>query len=90
MQKRFPALGAAPVVGAEVCQYEATPDAHFVIDRHPGASNVWIAGGGSGHGFKMGPAIGDLMADLVVSDAAPDSTFSLDRFRTRTALPKWQ
>ena len=41
------AARSAPLIGTEVCQYESTPDAHFVIDRHPAASNVWIAGGGS-------------------------------------------
>ena len=56
----------APLLGSEVCQYEASPDSHFIIDRHPAASNVWIAGGGSGHGFKMGPAIGELLASHVL------------------------
>ena len=53
-KQRFPALAGAPLLGSEVCQYEASPDSHFIIDRHPAAANVWIAGGGSGHGFKMG------------------------------------
>jgi monomeric sarcosine oxidase len=63
LARRFPALASAPFLGGEVCQYEATPDSHFVIDRHPAAANVWIAGGGSGHGFKMGPVIGEILAD---------------------------
>src|SRR5437763_1241340 len=58
LARRFPALADAPLVASEVCQYESTPDSHFIVDRLPGAANVWIAGGGSGHGFKMGPAIG--------------------------------
>ena len=80
LSRRFPALADAPLVGAEVCQYESTPDDHFIVDRHPGASNVWIVGGGSGHGFKMGPAIGEMVASLVLTDSVPDPQFSLSRF----------
>ena len=56
LARRFPALRGAPLVGTEVCQYESTPDSHFIIDRHPDDPRIRIAGGGSGHGFKMGPA----------------------------------
>jgi glycine/D-amino acid oxidase-like deaminating enzyme len=77
---RFPALADAPLVGAEVCQYEASPDSNYLIDRHPGASNVWIVGGGSGHGFKMGPAMGELVASLVLGESQPDPFFGLARF----------
>ncbi|MBI3404275.1 MAG: FAD-dependent oxidoreductase, partial [Acidobacteria bacterium] len=59
---RFPALLGAPLIEARVCQYERTPDSHLVLDRHPQYENVWIAGGGSGHGFKLGPAVGEIMA----------------------------
>ena len=77
--QRFPALAGAPLLGSEVCQYEASPDSHFIIDRHPRAANVWIAGGGSGHGFKMGPAIGERMADHVLGGLMPDPQFALTR-----------
>ncbi|HET7028547.1 MAG TPA: FAD-dependent oxidoreductase [Candidatus Limnocylindrales bacterium] len=58
LARRFPDLAAQPFVETRVCQYESTPDTHFLIDRHPDWSNVWLVGGGSGHGFKHGPAIG--------------------------------
>jgi glycine/D-amino acid oxidase-like deaminating enzyme len=87
LSRRFPALARAPLIGAEVCQYEASPDAHFIIDRHPAAPNVWIVGGGSGHGFKMGPALGEMMAGLVLDDASPDPAFSLARFGRRRTRP---
>ena len=77
---RFPALADAPLVGSEVCQYESTPDSHLIIDRHPLASNLWILGGGSGHGFKMGPALGEMVAALIHGDAEPDPQFGLGRF----------
>jgi sarcosine oxidase len=57
LARRFPDLAAAPVVETRVCQYETTPDSQFVIDRHPDFDNVWLVGGGSGHGFKHGPVI---------------------------------
>ena len=53
---RFPALKGSPLLEARVCQYENSPDQHLIVDRHPGAGNVWLVGGGSGHGFKLGPA----------------------------------
>jgi glycine/D-amino acid oxidase-like deaminating enzyme len=80
LARRFPALAKAPYLGGEVCQYEATPDSHFIVDRHPGASNVWIAGGGSGHGFKMGPALGELIAHAILNDAPLPPEWRLARF----------
>src|SRR5262249_32720820 len=80
LAERFPALAGAPGLGSEVCQYEASPDSHYIIDRHPAAENVWIAGGGSGHGFKMGPVIGELLASAVLGGVKPDPQFGLARF----------
>ena len=77
---RFPALKDAPLLEARVCQYEESPDEHFIIDRHPAAANAWLVGGGSGHGFKHGPAVGELVARLVLGGAAPDEQFRLSRF----------
>ena len=89
LARRFPALAAAPLVAAEVCQYESSVDAGFVIDRHPAAANVWIAGGGSGHGFKMGPAVGELIASLALDESEPDPAFRLARFAGSPAAG-WQ
>jgi glycine/D-amino acid oxidase-like deaminating enzyme len=66
LARRFPAMAGAPLVRARVCQYERTPDSHVVLDRHREWENVWIAGGGSGHGFKFGPALGETLAGLVL------------------------
>ena len=79
LSRRFPALKDAPLLGAEVCQYENSPDGHFIIDRHPEMPDLWIAGGGSGHGFKMGPALGEILARQVREDASPDPFFALAR-----------
>ena len=59
LARRFPALHDAPLVSAEVCQYENTYSGHFLIDRHPELENVWLVGDGSGHGFKHGPVVGE-------------------------------
>lgn len=77
---RFPALRDAPLLEARVCQYEQSPDEDFIIDRHPQAEHVWLVGGGSGHGFKHGPAVGELVAQSVLGDSTPDPTFRLTRF----------
>ena len=76
---RFPALRGAPLLEARVCQYENSPDQHFIIDKHPRAGNVWIVGGGSGHGFKHGPAVGELVAQLVMGKKKVDKSFGLAR-----------
>ncbi len=78
---RFPALKDAPLVESRVCQYEQTPDSHFIIDRHPAIENVWLVGGGSGHGFKHGPVIGEIMAELILNDREQDAAFRLARFK---------
>jgi glycine/D-amino acid oxidase-like deaminating enzyme len=80
LARRFPALASAPLTGSEVCQYEASPDSELIIDRHPSCDDVWLVGGGSGHGFKLGPAVGELVADAVLNGGAVAPRFSLARF----------
>jgi sarcosine oxidase len=75
--RRFPALGDAPIVETRVCQYENTSSGDFLIDRHPEMENVWFVGGGSGHGFKHGPALGEYVVGRVLDEAAGDERFSL-------------
>lgn len=77
MARRFPALRDAPLVSAEVCQYENTSNGDFLIDRHPEIENVWLVGGGSGHGFKHGPAVGEYVARLVAEGGNADPRFAL-------------
>lgn len=79
LERRFPALRAAPLLEARVCQYENSPDEHFIIDRHPVAANVWLVGGGSGHGFKHGPAVGELVAAMLLGEKS-EALFGLKRF----------
>jgi glycine/D-amino acid oxidase-like deaminating enzyme len=85
---RFPAMKDAPLVETRVCQYEQTPDSHFIVDRHPRMENVWLVGGGSGHGFKHGPAIGEKMAELVLKDGEGDRAWGLVRFSADKPLTR--
>ena len=77
MGQRLPALREAPIVGTEVCAYENTSNGDFVIDRHPDAPNVWLVGGGSGHGFKHGPAVGEHVAERLRRESQTEPRFSL-------------
>ena len=65
--RRFPLLRGAPLIGAEVCQYENSSNGDLLIDRHPAMPNVILVGGGSGHGFKHGPEVGRIAAELLLS-----------------------
>lgn len=77
LARRFPALATRPLAEARVCQYENSDNGHLLIDRHPAWSNCWIVGGGSGHGFKHGPALGRYVADLVLETGAAEPAFAL-------------
>jgi glycine/D-amino acid oxidase-like deaminating enzyme len=74
---RLPGLADAPLLETRVCQYENSANGDFLIDRHPAYENVWIAGGGSGHGFKHGPFVGEYVRQLIEGRAAPESRFAL-------------
>ena len=64
----FPDVGAR-CIKALTCLYTATPDFHFVIDRHPRMPNVVIASPCSGHGFKHSAAVGEALADMATGSA---------------------
>jgi len=75
--QRLPALRHAPLVEARVCQYENTSSGDFLIDRHPDFANVWLVGGGSGHGFKHGPAVGEYVAARILRGGPVNPRYSL-------------
>lgn len=76
----FPALADAPIVYTRRCLYCDTLDEHFWIDRHPELEGLTVAAGGSGHGFKFAPVLGQLIADAVEGEPNP----WLPKFRWRT------
>ncbi len=81
--------GAADgIVQAKACLYTMTPDEHFIVDRKEGSSNIWYAAGLSGHGFKMTPALGQALADLVVDGKSdlPVDFLRRDRFQTTKSI----
>ena len=77
LARRVPQLADAPVIESRVCQYENTSNGDFLIDRHPEFENAWLVGGGSGHGFKHGPVVGEQVASLVSGSAEVERRFAL-------------
>jgi sarcosine oxidase len=89
LARRLPALTDAPLLEARVCQYENTSNGDFLIDRHPDFDNVWLVGGGSGHGFKHGPALGEYVAARIVEGGEIERRFTLatkETARSRTVF----
>ena len=74
---RFPALAGAAVERSKVCHYSMTGDMSFLLDRHPEHERVWLAGGGSGHGFKHGPALAEHAARVIAGRAEPEPRYAL-------------
>jgi glycine/D-amino acid oxidase-like deaminating enzyme len=76
---RFPGLRHAPLLESRVCPYENSPDGNFIFDVHPHARNVVLLGGGSGHGFKHGPALGELVAGVLTGSRSRPALFALQK-----------
>ena len=70
------------LVSYEMCLYTKTPDEHFILDHHPEHPHVVLAGGFSGHGFKFGPVLGEILADLALEGSSRRdlSLFDAGRF----------
>jgi sarcosine oxidase len=81
---RFPALKDQPVIESRVCQLEMSVDEHFVIQKHPAFDNVWIAGAGSGHGYKHGPVVGEYVADRVLGQDRQPELEAVFRLKPQT------
>ena len=80
---RYPAMQRSHVASSYASLYDITPDWHHVLDAIPGFSGLYICAGGSGHGFKLAPAVGEMMANLVLDGKQPEddiNLFSFDRF----------
>ena len=77
LASRVPALEAAPLLEAYVCQYSNSWNGDFIIDRHPEIDNVWLVGGGSGHGFQHGPAVGEYVTAQLDGRKTPEARFTL-------------
>ena len=86
LRMRFPAMAGSPLLESRVCQYENSTDHNFILDRHPEAANLWIVGGGSGHGFKHRPVMGEMVADAVLGLKALHTETPA---KNRSKMRKW-
>lgn len=79
---------AGRLLKGAVCKYEHSPDEDFIIDHHPFHSNVLLAGGFSGHGFKFSSVVGEILADLAIDVRSRQNIhpFRLSRFDTTGQL----
>ena len=84
--ERFPVLSDAGLALAKVCQYSLTPDTNFMLAPHPELPRNWIFGGGSGHGFKHGPALAEYAARVISGEEEPDERFGLGPRRRGPSL----
>jgi sarcosine oxidase len=83
---RFPALAKAPVASAPGCHYGLTPDGQFVFAPHPVEQSNWLLGGGSGHGYKHGPALAEHVAAVLGGQAQPEPRFALGERLAKRSL----
>jgi glycine/D-amino acid oxidase-like deaminating enzyme len=86
LSRRFPSLADAPLVGTRSCPYSLTADTNFVVAPHPEHEHVWLLGGGSGHGFKHGPALAEYVEGLLNEEEPPDPRFGLEKRKTGGSL----
>lgn len=77
---RFPKMKDAPLSESRVCQYENSPDGNLIFDQHPTIQNVWVLGGGSGHGYKLGPALGEFVSNVLTGQTKNNPLFLMSRF----------
>ncbi len=88
LRRVIPAAATLELAQVDRCMYDVTPDEDFIIDRLPGADRIIVGSGFSGHGFKFGVLIGELLASLA-HDKAPSfplERFSLSRFDQASAV----
>jgi monomeric sarcosine oxidase len=78
----LPALRDAPLARIDACMYDVSPDEHFILDHLPGDPRVIVATGLSGHGFKFGLLLGELLSSMLchTEPVVPLERFSLERF----------
>ena len=69
---RFPGFGAATQRGGYGSLYDMTPDGNPILDRSAGIDGLYYAVGFSGHGFKLSPVVGRMVAEFVVHGECAD------------------
>ena len=81
IRNRYPYMEQALSKGGWSGIYGVTPDWHPIIDEIPSGSGFFVAAGFSGHGFKLGPAVGVMIADMVTRTSAPTAGLERSLFR---------
>ena len=81
LSQTIPSLAGAPLIGSRYCLYCDTWDGNFWIDHDPEREGLVVATGGSGHGFKFAPVLGNLIADVL--ERAPNPYASRFAWRAR-------
>jgi sarcosine oxidase subunit beta len=86
--ERFPSYEAAGVASSWTGVYDVTPDWNPVLGRVEGMSGLIVGYGFSGHGFKLSPGIGRILAQEAIGLATdvPLTPYALERFRTGSLL----
>jgi sarcosine oxidase subunit beta len=79
--RRYPVMERGTSAGGWASLYDITPDWHHIMGSLPGVEGLYCAAGGSGHGFKLGPAVGEMMADLIINGEKPEADINLFSFR---------
>ncbi len=83
LSRRYPAMERSESTGGFASLYAITPDWHPIIDETPEGSGFFVCSGFSGHGFKLGPAVGVMVADLLTRESHPQfdpELFRLSRY----------
>jgi glycine/D-amino acid oxidase-like deaminating enzyme len=81
--QRYPAMERGHLVNNYASLYDITPDWHSIMDEVPGIEGLYLCAGSSGHGFKLSPAVGEMMANLILNGKQPEddiNLFAFDRF----------
>ena len=81
--RRYPIMSAGVSAGGWASLYDITPDWHHMMGSLPGIDGLYVTAGGSGHGFKLAPAVGEMMAELILNGPQPSADiniFSVERF----------
>jgi sarcosine oxidase len=74
------------VRSAPSCHYSLTADGNFLFARHPELERVWLLGGGSGHGYKHGPAVAEHALAVLAGEVEPEPRFALGERTPSRAL----
>jgi glycine/D-amino acid oxidase-like deaminating enzyme len=83
LAQRYPAMERSHLASSYASLYDVTPDWHHVLDALPGVDGLYLCAGSSGHGFKLAPSVGAMMAQLVLGGKSPEddiNLFAWDRF----------